>query len=91
MSPLFFEYSVELSYPVSEATVGAFLMTLNNFVGFLFLCIFFVPLQSVAWMNYLLVAAPTFAIPLVLLTKASYRRLQVDLDDSSHDYAVLNE
>jgi hypothetical protein len=79
-SPLFFEFTVELAYPVSEGLVGAFLTAANNFVGFLFLCAFFDGYLAThtVWMNYVMLASSIIAIPMTLLTKENYRRLDVD-------------
>lgn len=45
--PLTFEYAAELSYPVPEGVVGAFMAMLNNAIAFCFLALFFVPFKSV--------------------------------------------
>lgn len=82
-APLFFEYTVELSYPAPEGLVGGFLTGFNNLVGFVFLGIFFVPNIGTVWMNYALVAASIVSIPAVALTKEAYRRLDVDVPSSS--------
>ena len=41
--PIFFEFTVELVYPVPEGIVGAFLTTIYNSVGMIFLFLFYVP------------------------------------------------
>ena len=57
---------------------------MNNFLGFLFLCAFFDKnlTKNVHWMNYLIVAASLIAIPILLLTKESYARLELDDNDN---------
>ena len=57
LAPLFFEYTVELTYPVPEGLVGAFLTCFYNTVGIIFLSIFFVPHVGQIWTNYVLVGA----------------------------------
>ena len=57
LAPLFFEYTVELTYPIPEGLVGGFLTCFYNFVGIGFLCAFFIPNIGQLWMNYTLVAA----------------------------------
>ena len=52
LAPLFFEYTVELAYPVSEGLVGGFLCCFNNFIGTVFLALFFIPNLGTIWMNY---------------------------------------
>ena len=41
--PLFFEFTVELVYPVPEGVVGGFLTVVYNSVGMIFLFLFYVP------------------------------------------------
>lgn len=74
------EYTVEIAYPVSEGLVGGFLTAMNNFVAFLFLCVFFDKhlTENVHWMNYLIVIAALMAVPILLLSKESYARLELD-------------
>ena len=81
--PLFFEYTAELAYPIDEGLLGGFLTCFNNVFGCIFLFLFFIPMESMAWMNYCLVASSLIPIPLVLLTKESYRRLDVDMPGES--------
>ena len=79
-TPLITEYTVEIAYPISEGLVGGFLTALNNFVAFLFLCVFFDKslTRNVHWMNYLIVLAVLTGIPILLMTKESYGRLALD-------------
>jgi len=77
-APLLFEYSSELTFPVPEGVVGAYMSVLNNVFCFILLCIFFLPFKSFAWMTYALVAAYATPVPLVLATKDTYRRANVD-------------
>lgn len=41
--PIFFEFTVELVYPVPEGIVGGFLTTVYNSIGMIFLFLFYVP------------------------------------------------
>ena len=41
--PIFFEMSVEVTYPVHESIVGGFLTTFYNLVAIVFLLLFFIP------------------------------------------------
>ncbi len=78
-APLFFEYTVEIAYPVSENLVASFLTAANNFVGFLFLCVFFDPyITDMVWMNYVMFFSTVIAIPMTLATAENYRRMDVD-------------
>jgi len=79
--PLFFEMTVELAYPISEGTVAGFLTAMNNFVGMIFLFLFFVPSLIVGncmWVSYSLVASTLLAIPTTALIKEHYNRSNVD-------------
>ena len=42
-SPIFFEFSVEIVYPVPEGVVGGFLTLVYNTFGMIFLFLFYVP------------------------------------------------
>ena len=44
---------MELAYPVSEGLVGGFLCCFNNFIGTIFLGLFFIPDLGTIWMNYI--------------------------------------
>jgi hypothetical protein len=57
LAPLFFEYTVELTYPAPEILVGGFLTCFNNLVAGAFLAIFFIHDIGTVWMNYVLVAS----------------------------------
>jgi len=79
--PLFFEMTVELAYPINEGTVAGFLTAMNNFVGMIFLFLFFVPSLSAGncmWVSYSLVASTFLAIPTTALIKEHYNRSIVD-------------
>ena len=117
LAPLFFEYTVELAYPVSEGLVGGFLCCFNNFIGTVFLALFFIPNLGTIWMNYVQVFGAisksclkrlskifttifflfAVSIPAVILTKESYRRLDLDVpaspteepEEYSHPYSIL--
>ena len=107
---------MELAYPVSEGLVGGFLCCFNNFIGTVFLALFFIPNLGTIWMNYVQVFGAvgksclkrsegflTFfllfavSIPAVILTKESYRRLDLDVpaspteepEEYSHPYSIL--
>ena len=53
LAPLFFEFTAELAYPVPEGLVGGFLTCFNNFIGAVFLSLFWVPNIGTIWMNYI--------------------------------------
>ena len=76
--PLFFEMAVEMAYPVNEGLVGGFLTGVYNFIGIMFLFIFFIPNIGFVWINYVLVGSTALAIPAVMMIKESYNRSNVD-------------
>ena len=43
LGPIFFEFTVELVYPVPEGVVGGFLTCVYNAVGMIFLFSFYIP------------------------------------------------
>ena len=55
LSPVFFEYTVELTYPTPEGLVGGFLTWAYNLTGVFVLFIFFIPNSGVLWLNFVLV------------------------------------
>ena len=52
--PIFFEMTVEITYPVHESIVGGFLTGFYNLVAIVFLLIFFIPNIGYLWINYVL-------------------------------------
>ena len=42
-SPIFFEFCVEIAYPVPEGIVGGFLTCFYNICGMIFLFLFYIP------------------------------------------------
>ena len=76
--PLFFEMTVEMAYPVNESLVGGFMTGVYNFVGILFLFIFFIPNIGFVCINYVLVGSTALAIPAVVMIKETYNRTNVD-------------
>lgn len=78
-SPLFFELAVELSYPVSEGLVGAFLTMSWNIVAAIFLLTMQTPfVKSVIWMDYLLAIQGLVVVLMMIFVKEEYKRSSVD-------------
>jgi len=79
--PLFFEMTAELAYPVNEGAVGGFLTAIYNFVGILFLFLFFIPSLTRGkdiWISYTLVGSTIAAIPATALVTENYNRSNAD-------------
>ena len=81
-SILYFEYTVELAYPVPEGVTGGYINCFEDIFGIIFFSIFFIKNISFTWINYALVFASGIAVPLTLLTRESYNRLDIDLLDN---------
>lgn len=78
LMPLYFEYTAEICYPVSEGIIGSVLSTMFNFSALIFFSLFFIKNIGSAWMNYLVCASCAISIPLVIFTKGRYRRSELD-------------
>jgi len=79
--PLFFEMTAELAYPVNEGAVGGFLTAVYNFVGIVFLFLFFIPALTRGkdiWISYTLVGSTLAAIPATALVTEKYNRSNAD-------------
>ena len=84
-SPIFFEFTVELVYPVPEEVVGGFLTVGYSASGMLFLMLFYIPaLQSSPhWIPIALMVSTSIALPMLLTVKEEYRRLGLDMNYNS--------
>merc|ERR1712226_283188 len=78
--PIFFEFTVELVYPVPEGVVGGFLTVVYNTTGMIFLFLFYIPaLKSTPyWIPYAFMTSTCISLPLLLLVKEEYRRSNLD-------------
>ena len=83
--PLFYELAVESTYPIAEGTTTGILTLMNNVGCLIFL---FLPMFSMLkktmneWMNPTMAASCFACIPIMLLFKARYGRLSIDLPDA---------
>ena len=85
LTPLFFEYTTELAYPVPEGFVGGFLSICHNTVSILFYLAFVIGDLDHVWMQYFVCASTFLVIPLLLVTKEEYKRSEVDEMEISSD------
>ncbi|XP_067126779.1 solute carrier family 49 member 4-like [Centruroides vittatus] len=76
--PLYMELTSEVTYPISEGTIGVTLQTLVNFFGSIFLAIFLIPNIGTNWMNWCLIGATVIGVVLAILQKESYQRSNFD-------------
>ncbi|XP_062521351.1 solute carrier family 49 member 4 homolog [Corticium candelabrum] len=83
--PLFYELAVESTYPIAEGTTTGILTMMNNLGCLIFLLMpMFRELKNSMdkWMNPAMAAACSVCIPIMLLFRAQYQRLLIDLSGS---------
>ncbi|KAH9496079.1 hypothetical protein Btru_012683 [Bulinus truncatus] len=76
--PIIFELGCELAYPISEGAANGFMTLLNNMGGLIFLGAFFIPDVGTLWMNWTLIGSTVICIPMILILKSRFNRLEVD-------------
>ena len=77
---LLFELIMECVYPIGETTAVGVGLVFGNVVILLFDVTFMLPLSDVRWMNWLCVGGIGVCVPLLLLYKSQYQRLDQDFD-----------
>jgi len=78
--PLFYELTIEQTYPIAEGITTGVLTLVNNLWTVLFLLILVFPNAGTIWMNWALFGACAITIPVLIMFRVQYRRLDVDLD-----------
>lgn len=81
--PLFFELAVESSYPVAEGINTGAMTFLKNIIGVIFLSLPLIPNAGTSWMNWFLVATCALCIPIMIIFKERYKRLEIDLVENN--------
>ncbi|XP_033625098.1 solute carrier family 49 member 4 homolog [Asterias rubens] len=76
--PIYFELTAEGVYPVSEANSTMVMAFMNNVACLIFLLIFMIPNIGVTWMTWCLLGSVAICIPLLLMYKERYNRLDLD-------------
>ncbi|XP_028398752.1 solute carrier family 49 member 4-like isoform X2 [Dendronephthya gigantea] len=76
--PLFYELTVECTYPISEGVTTGVLTLVNNIWTVIFLLVVMIPGIGTIWMNWALFASCAGCIPILLMFKERYGRLIVD-------------
>ncbi|XP_013394520.1 disrupted in renal carcinoma protein 2 homolog [Lingula anatina] len=74
----FYEIACEASFPTAEGVTTGFLTFLNNVCGLVFLFIFMIPNVDKKFMNWVLIGSTTAVVPVVILYKERYTRLDLD-------------
>ncbi|XP_050388417.1 solute carrier family 49 member 4 [Patella vulgata] len=77
-SPLFYELSCEITYPVAEGVTNVVITTQNNVAALIFLGIFFIPGIGTMWMNWALLAAYGLGTVALFFLTETHHRLDVD-------------
>ena len=78
--PLVFELMMECVFPVGEGTSVGIGLVVANSVLFMFDAAFMFPWSDVQWMNWVCVGGIACCIPLLLVYKSQYRRLDLDTE-----------
>ncbi|CAG5118501.1 unnamed protein product [Candidula unifasciata] len=84
--PLFFELGCELAYPTSEGSANGVLTLFSNFWALIFLVVFSLPNIDTMWLNWAVVGAMAVCLPLLLILKGRFSRLEVDEGMQSERY-----
>ncbi|XP_052804242.1 solute carrier family 49 member 4 homolog isoform X2 [Mya arenaria] len=83
--PLFFEMACEVTYPIAEGITNLVLTLLNNIAGLLFLLVQLVPNIGTMWENWCLLGGIFICVPVLLLFKETYNRLDIDIKVEDED------
>ena len=71
---------MECVFPIGEGTSVGMALVLANSVIFVFDAAFMFPRCGVQWMNWVSVGGIAFCVPLLLVYKSPYRRLDLDAE-----------
>ncbi|XP_033625379.1 solute carrier family 49 member 4 homolog [Asterias rubens] len=82
-TPIYFELTVEGVYPVAEGVTTMALTLLNNTAALLFLLPPLIPGLGVDWMSWAVLSTTAVGIPLLLIYRDSYNRLNQDVLEQS--------
>ncbi|EDO48766.1 predicted protein [Nematostella vectensis] len=78
-TPLFFELIIEYVYPVSDSLATGNLLLWSSVLGVVFCVVFMFPSVDVTWMNWVNMAGCSVCVPVLILFKEKYTRLDLDL------------
>ena len=76
--PVFIEMACEESYPVAEGLTSGFLSMVANFTASVFLLINLTPDIGTAWMNWWVSGITILIVPLLIIFKVRYQRVDID-------------
>ncbi|XP_064597874.1 solute carrier family 49 member 4-like [Liolophura sinensis] len=83
--PLIYELACEITFPISESVTTSALAMYNNVAGLIFLLVMMIPNINVSWTNWCVLGTVLFCVPLLLLLKDKYKRLDMDLEMKAED------
>ena len=81
-APLFYSMASEVAFPAGEAVTNGAFTILFKLVSITFLLVLSMPGVSTSWMNWCFIASIVVSLPVLLLFKEQYRRLNMDIPDS---------
>ena len=76
--PMFIEMACEESYPIAEGLTSGFLSMVVNFTATVFLLINLIPDIGTVWMNWWVTGVSVLIVPLLLIFKVKYQRVDID-------------
>ncbi|XP_071477381.1 solute carrier family 49 member 4 homolog [Diadema antillarum] len=90
--PLFYEITVEGAFPIGEETTTMCMTLLNNFGALIFLVLVMIPSidTDYGWLNWFMLGSSLITIPLLLMYKEHYIRMDFDASHS-RDTATSGE
>ena len=81
-TPLFFELSCEVAWPVPEEVNNGFLTMILNVPIVIFLSILMVPGIGTSWMNWFALGSVVVSVPVMVFIKEQCARLDQHIDDN---------
>ncbi|XP_022084685.1 disrupted in renal carcinoma protein 2 homolog [Acanthaster planci] len=79
--PIYYEITVEGTYPIAEGITTMALTLMNNIVGLLFLLPPLIPGIGVDWMSWVVLVAAATPVFMLLLYRERYNRLKQDEEE----------
>ena len=78
ITPIFIEMACEVSYPIAEGLTSGLLSMTITFTATIFLLINLIPNIGTAWMNWWVTGVPVVTVPLLLMFRVKYQRVDID-------------
>ena len=88
ITPIFIEMACEVSYPIAEGLTSGLLSMFINFTATIFLLINLIPNIGTAWMNWWVTGVPVVTVPLLLMFRVKYQRVDIDTGAISENQDV---